>query len=375
MDATLLTTAAFWNDPAPLAPAGFPGGLPADDRLSGSVLFGTSGSSGQPKWVVISKAALLVSAAAVNHHLRVSAQSCWGLALPLHHVGGFGVAARAFEAGCRLEVFGKRWDARAFCDWLGHSGATHGSLVPTQVHDLVRSGLRAPASLLAIVVGGGHLDVATGRAARALGWPVLASYGMTEASSQIATQGIEALADLYQPSPIPLLPIWQAEVPADGLLRIAGPALFAGYITMDAGDRRFSPRAGDWYSTSDRVSLDINGITPSGRADLWVKVLGELVDPEAIERELLAWSQGGLTPGTFAVIAVPDERAGHVLVPVFESSVDRSRVDAALASYDAQCPGFRRLRPPAFVDHIPRSALGKLLRAGLSKVYGDSDFS
>jgi O-succinylbenzoic acid--CoA ligase len=375
MDATLLTTAAFWSDPAPLAPAGFPGGLPADERLSGCVLFETSGSSGQPKWVVISKAALLVSAAAVNRHLRVLADSCWGLALPLHHVGGFGVAARAFEAGCRLEVFENRWDAASFCSWLGDSRVTHTSLVPTQVHDLVRSGLQAPATLQAIVVGGGHLDLATGCAARARGWPVLASYGMTEASSQIATQGIEALEKLYQPSPIPILPIWQTEILADGLLRISGPALFSGYVMMDAGDWRFSPRIDAWHVTSDRVSFAQNGLTLLGRADLLVKVLGELVDPEVIERELLGLSEGGLLAGTFAVLAIPDERAGHVLVPVFESSADRSRVDAALATYEAQCPGFRRLRPPAFVEKIPRSALGKLLRADLSRVYDDSNFS
>jgi O-succinylbenzoic acid--CoA ligase len=375
MDPTLLTTAAFWSDPAPLAPAGFPGGLPADDRLSGCVLFETSGSSGQPKWVVISKSALRVSAAAVNRHLQVRPESCWGLALPLHHVGGFGVAARAFEAGCRLEVYPKRWDARAFCEWPGSCGVTHTSLVPTQVHDLVRSGLQAPTTLQAIVVGGGCLELAAGQAARTLGWPVLASYGMTEASSQIATQALAALDELYQPSPIPRLPIWQTDVMLDSLLRIRGPALFAGYVVMDSGDWRFFPRGNTWHVTSDRVMLDDEGLTPLGRADLLVKVLGELVDPEAIEGELIALSQGGLPAGTFAITAIPDERAGHVLIPVFEASLEKSVVAAALANYDAQSPGFRRLRPPAFVEKLPRSALGKLLRADLLKAYAGLNFS
>ena len=74
---------------------------------------------------------------------------------------------------------------------LADRGVTHTSLVPTQVHDLVKADLRAPETLKAIVVGGGHLDAATGRLARTLGWPVLASYGMTEAASQIATQTLE----------------------------------------------------------------------------------------------------------------------------------------------------------------------------------------
>ena len=342
-----------------------PGAVPDAEGLLAHVLFETSGSSGTPKWVALSKAALLASAAAVNRHLHVTVESCWGLALPVHHVGGLGVCTRAFEAGCRLEVFGKRWEAQAFTKWLENRGVTHTSLVPTQVHDLVKAGLEAPESLQAIVVGGGHLDKATGQAARDLGWPVLASYGMTEAASQIATQTLDQLANSYQPAPIPLLPIWRAEVSSDDLLRISGPALFSGYVIAENGIWRFIPRENEWHMTSDRAMLVESAITPLGRADTLVKVLGELVDPESIERELVTLSDGKLAAGTFAVIALPDERAGHVLVPVFESRIDRSDVEGALALYQKTAPGFRRLEAPASVPEIPRSPLGKLLRNDL----------
>lgn len=366
MDAALLTSEGFWIDPEPVAMGGFPGVLPEVDGLSGSVLFETSGSSGKPKWVVLGKSALLASAAAVNRHLEVATESCWGLALPIHHVGGFGVCARAFDAGCRLEIFGKRWDADSFTDWLDRSKVSHASLVPTQVHDLVKANLRAPESLQAIVVGGGHLDLATGQAARDLGWPVLASYGMTEAASQIATQTSVQLANPYQSAPIPLLPIWRAEVASGDLLRICGPALFSGYVMLADGGWHFSRRENEWHATSDRVMLVDEGITPLGRADTLVKVLGELVDPESIERELIALSDGKLAAGTFAVIALPDERAGHLLVPVFEMRIDRSAVGSALAAYQISAPGFRRLQPAVFVPEIPRSLLGKLLRKELA---------
>ncbi len=366
MDATLLTHSDFWNDSGVFSFEKFPGEIPDADQLLGHVLFETSGSSGTPKWVAISKAALLASAAAVNRHLQVTAESCWGLALPVHHVGGFGVCARTFEAGSRLEIFEKRWDAGAFTKWLGERQVTHTALVPTQVHDLVKAGLKAPGSLKAIVVGGGHLDVATGRAARDLGWPVLASYGMTEAASQIATQALDQLAKPYQPAPISLLPIWCAEVSTDSLLRISGPALFSGYVILENDTWCFIPRGNEWHLTSDRVMLENDGLTPLGRADTLVKVLGELVDPEAIERELTALSNGKLTAGTFAVIALPDERAGHILVPVFESLTDRAIVEQAIAIYHKTALGFRRLQAPAFVAKIPRSPLGKLLRKDLA---------
>lgn len=357
MDATLLTSEAFWIDLA----------SPVHDipELAGHVLFETSGSTGDPKQVALSKQALLVSAAAVNRHLGVGRESCWGLALPLKHVGGFGVAARAYQAGCSFKNFNQRWDAREFRGWLEQGEITHTSLVPTQVHDLVKANLTAPAKLSAIVVGGGHLDRLTGQAARDLGWPVLASYGMTEAGSQIATQARDALKAPYQSAPIPLLPIWHAEVSPNGVLAIAGPALFSGYVSGG----NYVARESAWHLTSDRVALDHRMLTPLGRADSLVKILGELVDPEAIERELVSLSEGRLAAGTVAVIAIRDERAGNALVPVFESTVDPSIIQAVLSRYAGQAPGFRKLQNAAVLGEFPRGELGKLRRSELATIY------
>ena len=362
MDTALLTNADFWNDPAPFAAAD----IPDIPELRGHVLFQTSGSSGTPKWIALSKTALLTSAGAVNRHLDVTPASCWGLALPPHHVGGFGVAARSYAAGCGFRDFGHRWDAGAFAAWIAENQVTHTSLVPTQVHDLVSEKIPAPPSLRAIVVGGGHLSGETGRAARALGWPVLASYGMTEAGSQIATQHLGSLGGIYQPAPIPLLPIWQAELSPEGKLRIAGPALFSGVLTCQGGIWTYHQRTGEWHGTSDLAELENGGLTPLGRADLRVKVLGELVDLEAIEQELAALSEGKLTPGSFAVIAIPDARAEHVLVPVFDASTDETVIHFILTEYARKVPGFRRLRPAVVLEDFPKSPLGKPRRSELA---------
>lgn len=356
MDASLLTTAAFWEDSR--SP------IPEIPELAGHVLFETSGSTGNPKRVALSKLALLVSAAAVNRHLGVTCKSCWGLALPPHHVGGFGVAARAYQAACDFQNFNRRWDASEFSEWLDRNKITHTSMVPTQVHDLVQANLTAPVRLVAIVVGGGHLDPFTGQAARDLGWPVLASYGMTEAGSQIATQGLDLLQAPYQSAPIPLLQEWDAIINPENVLAISGPALFSGYLI----DGRFTPRQSAWHTTSDRVILENRWLTPLGRADALVKILGELVDPETIERELVAMSRGRLLPGTVAVIAIPDERAGSVLIPVFLSSVSPSVISSVLSRYQAQAPGFRRLRSARVIEEFPRSELGKLRRSELSAI-------
>lgn len=362
MDSRLLNDPAFWEDAAPFAPGGWEGGLPDLPELGGMVLFATSGSGGEPKTLALSKSALLISAAAVNRHLGVEEDSCWGLALPWHHVGGFGVIARAFEAACRLARFGPRWQANPFRDWLADEAVTHVSLVPTQVHDLVVAKLTAPSTLRAVVVGGGRLDRATGRTARALGWPVLASYGMTEAGSQVATHGLEELEAPYRPAPLEILPIWDARLGADGCLEIAGPALFAGMLVREGTAWRFLPREGRWHTTADRAELDGGALIPLGRTDAVVKVLGELVDPALIEQELLACAGGRLSPGSFAVLAEPDPRAGHRLVPVFEEAVPAAVAEAALADYNVRAPGFCRLQPARRVVAIPKSSLGKVRR-------------
>jgi o-succinylbenzoate---CoA ligase len=352
MDASLLTSSAFWEKPQ--ATSGFP-------DLLDHVLFQTSGSSGVPKSVALSKTALLTSAAAVNQHFSVTSKSIWGLALPLHHVGGFGVAARAYEAGSGFQHFAQRWNANAFQQWLAYRQITHTSLVPTQVHDLVKANLTAPRSIQAIVVGGGSLDISIGQAARDLGWPVLASYGMTEAASQIATQSPDLLEKPYHPTPLAILPIWETRTTPQHTLEIAGPALFSGYVI----DGKFIPRETSWHTTSDLAQLDGKRISPLGRNDARVKVLGELVDLLGIEAEMVSISHGNLMAENFIILAVPDERAGHALIPIFESSVNLKIITEVMSIYEKQTPGFRRLKQPVIVNSIPRSELGKIQRAEL----------
>ena len=105
-----------------------------------------------------------------------------------------------------------------------------------------------------------------------------------------------------------------------------------------------------------------------GRVDSLIKVLGELVDPEAIERELVSISRGALEAGTFVVIGIPDERAENVLLPVFESSVDAELIESTISSYNQSAPGFRRLKPAVVIETLPRTGLGKLRRAEVASI-------
>lgn len=365
MEAGALMPPGFRDEASPVL-MGESGGVPCG--IPALVFFKTSGSSGEPKWIGLSREALRVSADAVNRHLGVEASSVWALALPVEHVGGFGVVMRALQAGCGLEKFERKWSAPEFAAWLASVHATHLSLVPTQVHDLVAAGLAAPASLRAVVVGGGCLSVADGRAARVLGWPVLASYGMTEAGSQIATQGLELLDSSYSPEPLGLLPCWEARAGDSGRIEIRGEALFQGWLRQGKSGWRFEVREGDWFVTSDSGTVEGREIIVTGRADALVKILGELVDPSEVQAEIVAASAGAIGERELVVLAVDDARAGKRLVLVHESSVPAAVIEAALLSYHASCPGFRRIRAVVAVDQIPRSPLGKPLGSELSRI-------
>src|SRR5687768_8875866 len=128
--------------------------MPRDERrrletyvvpLRAHVWLATSGSTGALKLTALSKKALLASAASVNRHLQSDAQDVWFCVLPTFHVGGLGIYARALLSGAR--VVAAAWDSRTFAEM---EEMTLASLVPAQVADLVRTGLRAPGGVRGI---------------------------------------------------------------------------------------------------------------------------------------------------------------------------------------------------------------------------------
>jgi len=363
-DLDQIMSAEFWGDPGCMVMGEWKGELPDLSETEGCVLFQTSGSSGEPKWIVLSKRALHLSARTVNQWLGVNSDSIWGLALPLRHVGGFGVAARARAAQCRIEEFGGKWNSTAFYEWLGEKEITHLSLVPTQLHDLVSAGLRAPASLRAVVVGGGRLDENTGQSARDLGWPVLASYGMTEACSQVATQRLVLLHLPFADAPLEILPGWETAVSEEGVLRLRGDSLFSGTVVEENGAWKYLPRESEWFQTKDRAELAHGTLSLLGRVDSLVKILGELVDIEAVERSFLKASAGKIPAGKIAIVPLPDARREHVLIAVFEKGVEGAEV--LFAAFQEKAPGLDRCERMITLNEFPRSGLGKLMRGELA---------
>lgn len=370
----------------------------------------TSGSTtgGVGTIVVLSQTALEVSAAAVNRRLHATAEDVWGLVLPLFHVGGFSIPIRARLAGSRVTNFVGAWDPSRFHAWLKDERVTLLSLVPTQVFDLVQARFTAPSSLRAVVVGGGRIEDPLHASARALGWPVLQSYGMTECSSQIATARPEGSGRELE-----TLDHVEVRTDANQKLWIRSKALLGGRIVFDAeapklATARFeNPVAQDgWFETSDRAQVEaaeregqiITTLTILGRVGEALKVLGELVDLTrvrmAIEDSIAALTAvetrntsvpaagtvSGLRQKTW-VVAIPDRRQEHELILVCEdSSAAKKNCDPQgvhtqglkMASEKVLSDVRQRLAPfevptrTVFVSELPRTPLGKVVSSLLT---------
>lgn len=350
--------------------------------LAGHVFLATSGSSaestGRIRWVGLSKHALLASAAAVNAHLQATSADVWAHALPVFHVGGLGILARAHLAGAAVaSAVETRWDARRFHQRVREVHATLTALVPSQLHDLVGAGLRAPATLRAVIVGGARLDPELCIDARRLGWPCLPSYGLTETASQIATAPIDSGLTTECTGPVPLLRHAQARADDSQRLVVKADSLLTCYAERAPGGLRvWDPKRDGWLTTDDLGRVTLSGIEVFGRAVDSVKVLGEMVSLGRVEEAVRRWASAqpplAGTTADVAVVALPEARLGHEIVAVVAApGSGHAAPSAAWESLAAFCREallpYEQPRRIAWVEAIPRTALGKCRRALLAQ--------
>ena len=303
---------------------------------------GTLATPGASQWIAISKEALLVNAESVNHHLSAQKNETWGLTLPLAHVGGLGIIARAHLLGQNvIGLTPSGWDPERIA-----TGAWDGqllSLVPTQVHDLVKNQLKPPASLRAVVVGGDRLSPELYQQARDLGWPLLPSYGLTECGSQIAT------ATENQTS-LQLLSHVKATTDQDDRLWLESAALFTGKADILFDQLTWQPRPAGAWATQDRAEIQNEQLTLLGRMDQVVKVRGEKVDLSSLEAQLQQKFNN-----TLIIISLTDERDGAALWAVSEELLTLEALNEGLLPH-------QKIRGVHLVESFPRTALGKIRR-------------
>ena len=363
--------------PAPAGPTLHQTAVMPDPALAPALLVETSGSSAEPKLVMLSAAAIIASCQAVNARLDLKRGDRWLCLLPRQHVGGLAIGYRCALAGAEL-VVQARFEAEQVQAALWDARITHLSLVPAMLERLLGVNPLPPPWLGVVLLGGQGIDRNLARRAVEQGWPLYLGYGMTETFSQVAGGWIGA-DGLPRPGLMPLDGVeldcpscdqiqyqassqasQQASQPASQPaqpLRIRGPMLMLGYANPTR-----KPGAGldnGWLQTSDLACRRPGGgIQILGRADDVVLIAGINVLPAEIEQKLAQLDQ----IAEIAIIGVPDPTWGHRLVALYVGALEPPQLEAWCRG---NLPSHQRPRTFARLESLPRLSSGKRDRRAL----------
>ena len=351
-------------DGAPTADAAlcYRGGL---DRVH-SIIY-TSGTTGTPKGAMLTFANHLWSAIASAMNLGLRADDRLLASLPMFHVGGMAVLLRGALYGNAV-VVQQSFDPACVNAAIDEDGVTMVSVVANMLRRMLdaRGDAPYPASLRTVLLGGGPAPRELLEEGAARGLPVLQTYGLTEAASQVATlapgDALRKLGSAGRPLPVTRIRIEHDGSPcpmgAPGEILVYGPTVSPGYWRRPA-ETAETFRDG-WLRTGDLGYLDAEGyLYVLDRRDDLIVSGGENVYPAEVEAILLAHPD----VSEAAVYGVPDARWGSVP----EAAVVRRAGASATEGEIIEWCGARlaRYKTPArvrFVDALPRNAAGKVQR-------------
>ena len=321
---------------------------PADADAAVVVL--SSGSTAEPKAVVLSAAAIRAGATAT--HDRLGGPGHWLLPLPSHYVAGLMPLARAHLGGTSVVRVARDLSDLPAVDLP--SGRRYLSVVPTQlVRALERPDLVAAlAGLDAVLVGGGAVDAAVLARARSAGIPCVTTYGMSETCGGCVYDGV------------PLNGV-DVGVDEDDRISVCGPVLFSGYrgrpdltaVAFESGCFRTADRGG-WLTERDGT----HRLEVLGRVDDVVVSGGYNVDLFAVEQRALGWSGRGTAE--MVVIGVPHPEWGVEVVVVADGPL---AFDGLRAWVRAELPAVAAPRRLVVLDRLPRTASDKVDRRRLQQ--------
>jgi O-succinylbenzoic acid--CoA ligase len=302
-----------------------------------ALVVATSGTTGTPRGVVLTHAAVRASAVATSNRLQVDPSAHrWLACLPLSHVGGLSVVTRALVTGTPLEVL-PGFDAAEVTESAG----------PEVLVSLVATALRR-------VDAGAFHTVVLGGSAPPAGLPanVATTYGMTETGSGVVYDGI-ALDGV------------EVAIGARGEVRLRGPMLLRAYRESDRDEGGTTPLdAEGWFATGDAGTVGPDGrLHIDGRLSDLIISGGENIWPapvEAVLREHPAISD-------VAVAGRPDPEWGERVVawvvpadPAAPPTLEdlRRQVKEQLAP----CAAPRQL---VLLTELPRTEIGKVQKNAL----------
>lgn len=342
-----------WSCLAPV-PAGPP--LPCAQEEA-AVVF-TSGSTGLPRPVRLSHAALWWASACFRDGFEYSPGShVVGVCAPLSHIGGFnGTTLDTFSHGGTLVVVGPSFDPVRTLECVQRHRIAMMFVVPTMARALLEANESVGADLSSWVrplVGGDALTPALAERMRRAGLAPIHVWGMTEtggAGAMAAPDSRAPAGSIGRPFPYVDLRIVGADSAAAGpgalgTIEVRGPGVVTGH---------------EWLNTGDLGFVDADGwVHLVGRAHRMINTGGELVAPPRVEAALMELEE----VREALVVGVPDETWGEVVGAVLVPSPGADAASLSPASLAAALGGalapWERVRRVRLVDALPLTATGK----------------
>jgi len=334
MKTSVIDIGLQWETPAltvALATA-FGNGAPAQ------VIINTTGSSGIRKRVLLSTGAIETSAELSNSQIGAAPGDIWSLLLPINHIAGVNVLARAIKLDSTVVGVDETADYTA--------------IVPTQLHRALfgdKKLLEHLQKCKSVLVGGSPASKTLLELATKAGINVITTYGMTETSGGCIYNGRA-------------LPGVSVMVNQTGRLMIKGPILANGYENnQELWNENFKD---GWFLTNDLGTVKDNEVLVIGRSDDVVLSGGENVSLIAIENELSA----NFPDVNFLATAIADSEWGQKICLISDIEVDHLQVSQILKEKLG-----KQFVPKDFlvVNQIPQIGIGKPDRVKAGQLFVD----
>jgi len=337
----------------------------------------SSGSTGEPKLILLSHRNVLASRLLFADATRLVASSVLVHFLPLSHVYGWMALTAALGAGAKV-ILHDRYDFDRLIADIEQHQANAGFAVSQTIIDLDRAGpdtARRLASLRWLNTGAAPMAPATIAAvARRFGLTITTGYGLTEAAPvahtpvervelvDVATVGFPVANTVVQVVD-PDDPQRPMRPGMPGELAVVGPQVARGYRLADGRIDRTSWLADGALRTGDLVEFDAAGrLRIVGRIKNIIKYKGYSVAPAELEAILAGH------PGIrdCVVLGKPDHEAGEIPVAFAVTRGEPApSPDELIAFMRSQVAPQRCVRQVVLVDAIPRSGAGKVMSTEL----------
>ncbi|MEO6031163.1 MAG: AMP-binding protein, partial [Burkholderiaceae bacterium] len=349
--------------------------MPAADALA--LLMYTSGTTGQPKGVMLTQANLAANARAISTEHALSAEDRVLAVLPLYHINAFAVTMLApLAQGGSLAMAPKFSAARFWAQAIDHA-CTWINVVPTIISYLLEGKVPARDTLARIRFcrsASAALPVEHHRAfERKFGIGIIETMGLTETVAPTFSNPLEparrkigsvgrasgcearVIDAQFQP-----LPDGQR-----GELAIRGPNVMAGYFKNEEATRAsFTPDG--WLRTGDLGHRDADGFFfVTGRIKELIIKGGENIAPREIDEALLRH------PAVLdaAAVGIPDRHYGQEIMACVVLRLGADCTEEELRTHCLQHLGpYKTPRVFRFVDDLPRGPSGKVQRLKLTQM-------